>query len=139
MSSTPTNLYLFGAFGLGLPMEAKFSDDDDYMISMDASSVYRKVDDELHRTEENDELPPPGQPSPPKKRFKVCSEADSEALFEARQAPSTKRSTTWAMKIFQGKNQYIILDSSIYVCRVNTQVNIKTQVINRNMMNCVEV
>ena len=80
MSSTPTNLYLFGAFGLGLPMEADFSDEDDYMISMDARSVYRNVDDELHRTEENDELTPPGK-SLHRRRDSKCVLKRIQTLF----------------------------------------------------------
>nr|XP_022306586.1 uncharacterized protein LOC111112973 [Crassostrea virginica] len=41
---------------------------------------------------------------PPKKRFKTTSNAEMEKLFEARQAPNTKRNTSWGLKIFQEWN-----------------------------------
>lgn len=39
---------------------------------------------------------------PPKKRFKPTTSKDMDELFEARQAPNTKRNTLWGLKIFQG-------------------------------------
>lgn len=39
---------------------------------------------------------------PPNKRFKPTISKDMDELFEARQAPNTKRNTLWGLKIFQG-------------------------------------
>lgn len=43
---------------------------------------------------------------PPKKRFKPTISKDMDELFEARQAPNTKRNTLWGLKIFQGTYIY---------------------------------
>jgi hypothetical protein len=43
------------------------------------------------------------------KRFKPTSTDEMEKLFEARQAPNTKRNTLWGMKIFQGTNLFFSL------------------------------
>lgn len=38
---------------------------------------------------------------PPKKRFKPTISKDMDELFEARQAPNTKRNTLWGLKYFK--------------------------------------
>ena len=46
------------------------------------------------------ELPPPETPAP--SRFKAVTDEEIAYLYDAHQAPNTKRSTSWGMRIFQG-------------------------------------
>ena len=70
----------------------------------------------------------------PKKIFKTTSNADMEKLFEARQAPNIKRTTSWGF-IFQGKylfRKILIAGLDIYVKANETRFCCSYCIINKN-------
>ncbi|KAJ8303660.1 hypothetical protein KUTeg_018770 [Tegillarca granosa] len=108
----------FGNFTLYPPVlwEMNSSDDEflstinyDELDSIQISSIgcdTEKLDECLKQPALD--IPPPELPAtvstsePVQKRFKTVSKQEQERLFEARQAPTTKKNTLWGMKIFQG-------------------------------------
>ncbi|KAJ8321109.1 hypothetical protein KUTeg_002696 [Tegillarca granosa] len=98
----------FGNFTLYPPDLWEMNSSDDEFLQHTNSSIEcdtQKLDECLKQPALD--IPPPELPAtvstsePLQKRFKTVSKQEQERLFEARQAPTTKKNTLWGMKIFQ--------------------------------------
>lgn len=103
----------FGNFEMS-DVDLYFLLDEELLASLDFSSMVPQSVEESIEMEKDlkisdmEGLPCPGVPvltPPPPKRFKTVSENDMQQFQDARQSASTKRSTKWGIKLFQGTFQ----------------------------------
>ena len=83
------------------------SDDEDFLTIDEGAlaSVLSSRDDELMQMELEApalDLPPPEMPAASNGRFSRVTTERMDFLYQAHQAPSTRKNTSWGLKIFQG-------------------------------------
>ncbi|XP_033739255.1 uncharacterized protein LOC117326606 [Pecten maximus] len=109
------------------------------LASTNASSRNGKDYEEKLKQPAIADMPPPGTPcstsSGKVKRFKPMAQEDVDKILEAREAPSTKKSTLWGLNIFQATPKSASEESEPAIYHRNSLISIRAA-LNRHLASC---